>query len=358
MKKLIVIIGILISFQGFAQIADIVDGESGLSVATKINTAFAFINDSILTFSDSTSVFVTPTQLNAIDARVYPNAGIVVSTGTDWGASITDNSSDWNTAYGWGDHSAAGYLTSYSESDPDFNVHTTSDIVDGTGFLKNNGAGSWSYDNSTYLTGNETITLSGDVTGIGATTITTSLATGSVSDNEIDYTAVTLNDFTFDIGGVSKTEFGYLNGTTSAIQTQLDAKLETEVDGSVSNEGSLTVKSGTSATSIISSNTSGSTDVTLTAGSNITLSESGNNITIAASGGAGPTFVYGETPTGTINGINDAFTTANTPTSETVRVYLNGLRQTPTTDYSVSTNTITFTTAPLTGDVIIVDYNY
>ncbi|MCB0542092.1 MAG: hypothetical protein KDC70_01155 [Saprospiraceae bacterium] len=61
----------------------------------------------------------------------------------------------------------------------------------------------------------------------------------------------------------------------------------TEVDGSVTNEGSLTVGAGTSTTSIISSNTSGSTDITLTAGTGITLAEAGNNITISASGGGG-----------------------------------------------------------------------
>ncbi len=43
---------------------------------------------------------------------VYPAAGIPVSTGTAWGTSITNNSANWNTAYGWGDHAAAGYLTS------------------------------------------------------------------------------------------------------------------------------------------------------------------------------------------------------------------------------------------------------
>lgn len=36
---------------------------------------------------------------------VYPSAGIALSTGSSWGTSITDNSSNWNTAYGWGDHS-------------------------------------------------------------------------------------------------------------------------------------------------------------------------------------------------------------------------------------------------------------
>lgn len=43
--------------------------------------------------------FVTPPFLSA-----YPGAGIAVSTGSAWGPSITDNSTDWNTAFGWGDH--------------------------------------------------------------------------------------------------------------------------------------------------------------------------------------------------------------------------------------------------------------
>jgi hypothetical protein len=34
----------------------------------------------------------------------YPGAGIVTSTGSAWGTSITDNSSNWNTAFGWGNH--------------------------------------------------------------------------------------------------------------------------------------------------------------------------------------------------------------------------------------------------------------
>ena len=34
-----------------------------------------------------------------INSMVYPSAGIAVSTGTAWGTSITDNSTNWNTAY-------------------------------------------------------------------------------------------------------------------------------------------------------------------------------------------------------------------------------------------------------------------
>jgi hypothetical protein len=48
--------------------------------------------------------------------------------------------------------------------------------INGTGFVKASGT-TISYDNSTYLTANQSITLSGDVTGSGATSISTTLAT-------------------------------------------------------------------------------------------------------------------------------------------------------------------------------------
>lgn len=53
-----------------------------------------------------------------------------------------------------------------------------------------------------------------------------------------------------------------------------------------------------------------------------------------------PTFVDNETPSGTINGTNAAFTLANPPAS-TLHLYRNGLRQNPAIDYSVSGSTIT-----------------
>jgi len=60
----------------------------------------------------------------------------------------------------------------------------------------------------------------------------------------------------------------------------------TEVDGSVNNEGSLTVGAGTGTTSIINSNTSGSTPVTLqVAGTGLSISESGNTITLTSTPG-------------------------------------------------------------------------
>jgi len=51
-----------------------------------------------------------------INSMVYPGAGIAVSTGTAWGTSLTDNSANWNTSFGWGNHASAGYLTGITSS--------------------------------------------------------------------------------------------------------------------------------------------------------------------------------------------------------------------------------------------------
>lgn len=67
-------------------------------------------------------------------------------------------------------------------------------------------------------------------------------------------------------------------------------------------------------------------------------------------------FVFNETPSGTINGSNTTFTIANTPTAGTVHVFLNGLLQRPTTDYTISGTTITMINIPGTGDYLLVDY--
>lgn len=69
-------------------------------------------------------------------------------------------------------------------------------------------------------------------------------------------------------------------------------------------------------------------------------------------------FVTEETPSGSINGSNTTFTLANTPTTGTVKLYLNGVRlkSGAGNDYTISTTTITMTTAPVSGDVLLVDY--
>lgn len=228
----------------------------------------------------------TGLEFNASRFLIGGSATLSLTSGYE--IPLTASTTEWDTAFSWGDHATEGYLTTVDISD-DTNLTGDSEIVltndtlsiassiardselhsavtvtdsseidlaltgqDLTASLIAGSIDETKLDTSTnasldladssaqsgdnisiftndsgYLTGNQTITLSGDVTGSGATAITTALSTNSVSDNEIDYTTVTLNDLTFDVGSVSKTEYGYLNGVTSAIQTQLNAKLET-----------------------------------------------------------------------------------------------------------------------------------
>lgn len=74
------------------------------------------------------------------------------------------------------------------------------------------------------------------------------------------------------------------------------------------------------------------------------------------------TFAIRETPTGTVNGSNDTFTLANTPTSGQEEVYVNGVQQDAggANDYTISSAVITFTAGaiPQTGSKVRVSYRY
>lgn len=64
-----------------------------------------------------------------------------------------------------------------------------------------------------------------------------------------------------------------------------------------------------------------------------------------------------EVPSGTVNGSNTAFTLSATPHSAAaVVITVNGLVQRQTTHYSVSGATVTFTSAPTTGQEIYAIY--
>jgi hypothetical protein len=77
-----------------------------------------------------------------------------------------------------------------------------------------------------------------------------------------------------------------------------------------------------------------------------------------ASGLTDSNFVDAEVPSGTINGSNTSFTLANTPTSGTVKLYLNGqrLRSGSGNDYTISGTTITMGIAPVSGDYLEAEY--
>ncbi len=59
--------------------------------------------------------------------------------------------------------------------------------------------------------------------------------------------------------------------------------------------------------------------------------------------------VVAETPSGTIDGANKIFTLTSTPLTNTLDLYHNGIHQWEGVDYTLSTNQITMTDAPIGG---------
>ena len=166
-------------------------------------------------------------------------------------------------------------------------------------------------------------------------------------------------------GGLVQTMVGgsFLTATVTAVGTSAgtwDAAY-TAAGGS----GSVTTVSVVSANGFAGSVANASTTPAITLTTSITGLLKGNGTAIsAASNTAGAdyvnatNFITRETPTGSVNGSNTTFTLANTPISGTEQVYLNGVLQEPGAgnDYTISTNTITYLTAPISGDKIRVTY--
>jgi len=64
-----------------------------------------------------------------------------------------------------------------------------------------------------------------------------------------------------------------------------------------------------------------------------------------------------EVPSGAVNGTNVTFVLSKTPLeTESIEVFLDGLRKDPGVDYTVSGLNIVFTTAPVPGQTVRVSY--
>lgn len=74
---------------------------------------------------------------------------------------------------------------------------------------------------------------------------------------------------------------------------------------------------------------------------------------------SGGTTAVREVPSGTLNGANTSFTLSFTPSpAASLALYLNGVEQVPTTDYTISSATITYTVAPKSTDLMIAQYTH
>ena len=121
--------------------------------------------------------------------------------------------------------------------------------------------------------------VSAQTSGLDANKPTSGLTVGQkyyATDSQIWYDAVSTTEW-MSVGCTHRLNMQDVWGLNTALAG---------VDQIATKEESLTVTAGTASTSVINSNTSGSTPVTITAGTNVTISETGNNITLSASGGS------------------------------------------------------------------------
>lgn len=141
------------------------------------------------------------------------------------------------------------------------------------------------------------------ITGSGENTITF-VATDQSASNELQSLTFATTADSVNLNISSSTGVRFVKGTGITFSSTGTELAISAVDASVSNEGSLSVQGGTLTTSIIRSNTSGSTDVTISAGNGISLGESGNTITVTNSmfpAGAG---AYGSIAEATTAGLS------------------------------------------------------
>lgn len=136
------------------------------------------------------------------------------------------------------------------------------------------------------------------------------------------------------------------NGSSSALTRVTDMDAWTEVPGAL-----VVIEEGSIAADTIwlcTSNAGGTLGTTAITWTQVQTSAGLQNTN----------FVDKEVPSGSINGSNVTFTLANTPVAGSEHIYLNGVLQESGSgnDYTISGATITYLTAPLTGEKLRVSY--
>ena len=269
--------------------------------------------------------------------------------------------------------------------DPDLGAIAT--LSGTTGFLKKTAANTWALDTSTYLTGNQTITLSGDVTGTGATGIAVTLANSGVTLGTYG-SATQVPVFTVDakgrVTGVTNTAINLISALSGlsdvTITTPADGQLLRYTGGGTNKWVNWTPNYITANQTITVSGDvtgSGSTSIALTLAS-VGTAGTYTKVTTDAKGRvtSGTTLSVGDLPSGTLNisniatretpsplpnGVATVFSVTGNCVGGTEHVYLNGVLMEPGigNDYTVGSLvpfTITMLFVPTSTDKLRISY--
>jgi hypothetical protein len=196
------------------------------------------------------------------------------------------------------------YLTSsdaasmYQSIDGDL---TAISALTGTGYAKRTASNTWSLDNSTFLTGNENITLSGDISGSGATAITTTIGAGKVTNSMLAGSIAASKLIGTDIATVGTITTGTWTGTA--------------ISNSYLANSSISFASGTSGSDVNWS----SSPVSLGGTSTLNIPDAGSSARGLVTTGT-QTFAGAKTFTGTISAANFSGSSSGTNTGDQTSV--------------------------------------
>ena len=174
----------------------------------------------------------------------FTSEGLMKRGSTDGSYSIvTDSSANWDTAYGWGDHGSAGYLTSFTEADPVFTAHAASGVT-ATKILNWDTAYGWGdHSGVGYLTSHQDISGKASLTGAifsGTVFIGTSNVNSGSANFLVGHSHSTTNDRNI-VSGYDNTVSGSNNNVSGQGNTvNSDVSLVTGYDnvtGSTAHRG-------------------------------------------------------------------------------------------------------------------------
>lgn len=140
------------------------------------------ITDVFVVNSEAAMLALSTAQVGDVAIRTDQNKSYILSSSapgtlSNWKELLTPpdavSSVDGQTG-------SVSLSNTYQAKDGDL---TALSALSGTGFIKRTGVDTYSLDTNTYLTGNQSISLSGDATGSGTTAITVTLANSGVSAN-------------------------------------------------------------------------------------------------------------------------------------------------------------------------------